>query len=51
MAMDKDHGRLAVRHCRASDDRELADWFDPRRSWPGLRDVACVAGERWIGGR
>lgn len=46
----KDHGRLEVRRCWASEDPELLGWLDPERAWPGLRSVAAVAGERRAGG-
>jgi len=45
-ALDKGHGRLEVRRCWATDDPAVLAWLDPERSWPGLRSVAAVAGER-----
>ena len=47
----KDHGRLEVRRCWATDDPEVLAWVDPRRAWPGLTSVAAVAGERRGGGK
>lgn len=46
----KDHGRLEVRRCRATDDPAVLAWLDPDRDWPGLRSVAAVEGERRIAG-
>ena len=46
----KDHGRLEVRRCWATDDPEVLGWLDPARAWPDLRSVAAVAGERRIDG-
>ena len=45
----KEHGRLEVRRCWASDEPEVLDWLDPEQTWPGLRSVACVEGERRLG--
>ena len=47
--VDKDHGRLEIRRCRATDDPEVIAWLDPERAWPGLRSIAAVEGERRIG--
>jgi len=49
-AVGKDHGRLEVRRCWASDDPEVLAWADPKRAWPDLRSVAAVAGERRLAG-
>lgn len=46
---EKDHGRLEVRRCWATDDPSVLAWVDPARSWPGLRSVAAVEGERRVG--
>ena len=46
----KDHGRLEIRRCWATADPEVLAWVDPERAWPDLTSVACVEGERWIGG-
>jgi len=48
--MEKDHGRREGRHCWASDDPEVLAWLDPDRSWPDLRSVAAVVGERRLDG-
>jgi predicted transposase YbfD/YdcC len=45
----KDHGRLEVRRCWASDEPAVLDWLDPEQTWPGRRSIACVEGERRIG--
>lgn len=47
--VDKDHGRLEVRTCRATDDPAVLAWLDPQGRWPGLRSIAAVTGERRIG--
>ena len=50
VAVGKDHGRSEVRRCWATDGPDVLAWLDPERSWPGLRSVAAVTGERRIGG-
>lgn len=45
----KDHGRLEVRRCWATDEPAVLDWLDPQPTWPGRRSIACVEGERRIG--
>lgn len=50
VSLDKGHGRVELRQCRASDDPALLAWLDPEHAWPGLRSVAAVTGERRIGG-
>jgi len=47
--VDKDHGRLELRSCRATDDPAVVAWLDPDGAWPGLRSVAAVTGERRTG--
>ncbi|MBA2276877.1 MAG: ISAs1 family transposase, partial [Chloroflexia bacterium] len=47
--VEKDHGRIEVRRCWASDDPALLAWLDPERPWPGLRSVAAVEAERRLG--
>jgi predicted transposase YbfD/YdcC len=49
ISLDKGHGRLEIRQCRASDDPALLAWLDPERTWPRLRSVAAVTGERRVG--
>lgn len=48
--VDKGHGRLEVRQCWVTDDPAVRDWLDPERTWPGLRSIAAVTGERQIDG-
>jgi predicted transposase YbfD/YdcC len=47
--VDKDHGRLEIRTCRATDDAAVIRWLDPDGAWPGLRSVAAVTAERRVG--
>lgn len=47
--VDKDHGRLEVRQCRVTDAPAVLAWLDPEQTWPGLRSIAAVTGERRIG--
>ena len=44
--VEKDHGRLEIRRCWASDDPALIAWLAPEGTWPGLRSVALVEAER-----
>ena len=45
-AVEKDHGRIEVRRCWATDDPAVLAWLDPERAWPGLQSVAAVEAER-----
>ncbi len=45
----KDHGRLEIRTCTATDTPTVLAWLDPDQTWPGLRSIAAVEGERRIG--
>ena len=47
--VDKAHGRLEIRCCRATDDPAVLGWLDPEGAWPGLRSIAAVEGERRSG--
>lgn len=47
---EKDHGRLEVRRCWATDDPAVLAWLDPDQAWPGLRSVAAVEAERRLNG-
>ncbi len=47
--IEKDHGRREIRRCWATDDPAVLTWLDPAHAWPGLRSVAAVEGERWVG--
>ena len=44
--VEKDHGRLEIRRCWASDDPAVLAWLDPDGAWPGLHSVALVEVER-----
>ena len=48
--VEKDHGRLEVRRCWATDDPAVLRWLDPNRAWTGLRSVALVEAERHLHG-
>jgi predicted transposase YbfD/YdcC len=48
--IEQDHGRIEQRRCWASDDPALIAWLDPAGTWPGLRSVAAVEGERRLTG-
>ena len=45
----KGHGRVEVRHCRVSADREELAYSDPAGEWPSLSSVAQVSYERQAG--
>lgn len=47
--VDKDHGRLEIRTCQATDDPRVIGWLDPDGAWPGLQSIAAVTGERHVG--
>ena len=49
--LEKDHGRLELRRCRATDDPAVLAWLDPERAWAGLRSVAAVEAERRLNGK
>lgn len=47
--LDKGHGRVEQRRCRATSELE---WLDPlglRERWPGLVSVACIEATRIVG--
>jgi predicted transposase YbfD/YdcC len=44
--VEKDHGRIEVRRCWATDDPAVIGWVDPKGAWPGLRSVVAVEAER-----
>jgi len=44
--VEKNHGRLEIRRCWASDDPALLAWLDPAGTWPGLHSIALVEAER-----
>ncbi|MDQ3525949.1 MAG: ISAs1 family transposase [Chloroflexota bacterium] len=45
----KDHGRIEIRTCQATNNPRVLAWLDPERRWPGRRSIAAVTGERRIG--
>lgn len=47
--VEKGHGRIDVRTCRATDDAATIAWLDPQGAWAGLRSIAAITGERRIG--
>jgi predicted transposase YbfD/YdcC len=47
--IDKNHGRRERRRCCVTDDPAVLDWLDPEQTWPGLRSIAAVTGERQVG--
>lgn len=47
--VEKDHGRLERRRCWATDEPAILAWLDPQQTWPGLRSIAAVEGERRLG--
>jgi predicted transposase YbfD/YdcC len=47
--VEKDHGRRERRRCWATDEPTVLTWLDPEQTWPGLRSIAAVEGERRIG--
>lgn len=49
--VDKNHGRIEVRRCWATDDPAVLAWLDPGQAWTGLRSVAMIVAERRFGGR
>jgi predicted transposase YbfD/YdcC len=47
--VEKDHGRIERRRCRAIGDPAYLAFIDPDRAWPGLRSVVCIESTRRIG--
>jgi predicted transposase YbfD/YdcC len=48
-SVEKNHGRLEVRHVWAVEDPALVAYLDPQRLWPKWRSVAMVIAERQLG--
>jgi predicted transposase YbfD/YdcC len=46
--VDKDHGRLEVRECWAT---EQLDWLSCRTEWKGLRSICMLRAQRTLGGQ
>jgi predicted transposase YbfD/YdcC len=49
--IEKDHGRIEVRRCWATDDPAVIGWLDPKRTWPGLRSIVAIEAERRLPGK
>jgi predicted transposase YbfD/YdcC len=47
--VEKDHGRIERRRCRAIGDPDYLAFIDPHRAWPNLKSVACSESTRRIG--
>ncbi len=47
--VEKGHGRIERRRCRAIGDPDYLAFVDPDGAWPGLRSVACVESTRRLG--
>ena len=48
-AVEKDHGRIERRRCRAIGDADYLAFIDPDHAWPNLRSVVCIESTRRIG--
>jgi len=47
--LEKGHGRIERRRCRAIDDPDYLAFIDPDGAWPNLRSVVCIESTRRIG--
>jgi predicted transposase YbfD/YdcC len=47
--VEKDHGRIERRRCRAIGDPIYLDFIDPEHTWPNLKSVVCIESTRRIG--
>jgi predicted transposase YbfD/YdcC len=47
--VEKDHGRVERRRCRAIDDPDYLAFIDPDHAWPDLRSVVCIEATRRSG--
>jgi predicted transposase YbfD/YdcC len=47
--VEKDHGRIERRRCRAIGDPVYLDFIDPEHAWPNLRSVVCIESTRRLG--
>jgi predicted transposase YbfD/YdcC len=45
-SVDKDHGRIEVRECWATED---IDWLDSKNNWKGLKSICMVKAGRTVG--
>src|SRR6188768_1559577 len=48
-AVEKDHGRIERRRCRAIGDAAYLAFIDPAGAWPHLKSVVCIESTRRIG--
>ena len=46
--VDKDHGRIEVRECWATEE---LDWLSSRKDWAGLRSVCMLRSQRTVAGQ
>jgi predicted transposase YbfD/YdcC len=49
--VDKQHGRLEIRHCQLISKPEWLDYLRARHNWKGLQSVIKIWAERQIGGK
>jgi predicted transposase YbfD/YdcC len=47
--IEKDHGRIEQRRCRAIGDPDYLAYIDPDHAWPNLKSVICIGSTRRIG--
>jgi predicted transposase YbfD/YdcC len=47
--VEKGHGRIERRRCRAIGDPDYLDYLDPDHAWPNLQSVVCIESTRRIG--
>jgi predicted transposase YbfD/YdcC len=47
--VEKDHGRIERRRCRAIGDSAYLAFIDPAGAWPNLKSVVCIESTRRIG--
>jgi predicted transposase YbfD/YdcC len=47
--VEKGHGRIERRRCRAIGDPDYLAYIDPDHAWPDLRSVVCIESTRRIG--
>jgi predicted transposase YbfD/YdcC len=47
--IEKDHGRIERRRCRAIGDPAYLAYIDPDHAWPGLKSAVCIESTRRIG--
>jgi predicted transposase YbfD/YdcC len=46
--VDKDHGRIEVRECWATEE---LDWLSSRKDWAGLRSICMLRAQRTVAGQ